>query len=118
MRRMMWAALLLTIAVVGVLAQGVGTDVERNDREHTQWIEHVMASLSTIKPGMTRKDLARLVVQDGGLGSRSQGRYLYRHCADIKIDIQFAAADEGPDWSPEDRVVKVSRPYLEYPTFD
>lgn len=68
MRKLPWTTLLLTFTVVGVLAQEVGIDArpERTkDQEHTQWIQHVMRSIATIKPGMTRKDLRRVLAEDG-----------------------------------------------------
>jgi hypothetical protein len=56
MRKLKWATLPLVFTVVGVLAQDVGADVQSGlqiDQEHTQWIQKVMNSISTIKPGMT-----------------------------------------------------------------
>jgi hypothetical protein len=117
MRKLTWAALLLMFTVACVLAQEVAIDAGpelRVDQEHTQWIQHVMRSISTIKPGMTRKDLGRVLAEDGGLSFRSQGRYLYRHCPFIKVDVQFSPVDEEINQSPDDKIVKVSRPYLEY----
>jgi hypothetical protein len=121
MRRLIWVAILLTLTVVGVLAQDVDTgprSKKQVDEKRTQWIQHVMRSISTIKPGMTRKDLSSILETDGGLSFRSQGRFVYRHCPYIKVDIEFSPADEDANWSPDDRIVKISRPYLEYPSSD
>ena len=125
MQRLVWVALLLTLTVVGVLAQDVDSDPRSKkhlDEERTQWIQHVLRSLSTIKPGMTRKDLSSILDTDGGLSFRSQGRYVYRHCPYIKIDVEFSPVDEDansyPHWNPDDKIIKISRPYLEYPTSD
>jgi len=75
MRQLVWVALLLTLSVVGVLAQGdTGPRSKKElDEERTQWIQHVLRSLSTIKPGMTRKDLSRVLDMDGGLSFRLAG---------------------------------------------
>jgi hypothetical protein len=96
MRKLKWATLPLVFAIVSVLGQGVGADVESGlqiDQEHTQWIQKVMNSISTIKPGMTRKDLSRVFTTEGGLSTRSERRYVYKHCQNIKVDIQFSPVD-------------------------
>ncbi|MGZ5262061.1 MAG: hypothetical protein ACXWC0_30985 [Burkholderiales bacterium] len=111
-------AILLSILLTGVQAQDVRTDQRAIDQEHTDWIEHVLRVVSHIKPGMTRQSLSRSFEGDVGLQSRSQGRYAYKHCHNIKIDIEFSRVDDGPDFSPDDKIVKVSRPYLEYPISD
>lgn len=124
MRRITWAALLAVFATIGVLGQdpGVNAQLGSGDEAHTRWIEDVIRSISTIKPGMTRKDLLQLFREDGGLSSRVNGRYVYRHCPNIKVDVQFSPVDEGyserNDLHPDDKMIKISRPYLEYPIFD
>jgi hypothetical protein len=66
---------------------------------------------------MTRKELSSMFIeQGGGLWSRSQRVYVFRRSPYIKIDVKFApVAKGGPeDELPEDRIVEVSRPYLQY----
>jgi len=121
MRRLGLAAALLGAMVVSVLAQEVEIDGRpevKVDRVHTKWIEHVMREISTIRPGMTRRDLAPLLAEDGGMQFRKQGRYVYAHCPYIKVDLEFSVVDEDTNFSPDDKIVKVSRPYLEYPVSD
>jgi len=118
MSKRMWVALLISIPLTAVLAQDVATDQRTIDQEHTQWIQRVLRTISNIKPGMTRQSLSRSFEGDGGMQFRSNGRYAYKHCHYIKIDIEFSNVDDGPDFSPDDKIVKVSRPYLEYPISD
>ncbi len=121
MQKLTCIIVLVTATVIGVLAQEVEIDARPDlqiDREHTQWVQQVMRSLSIIKPGLKRKDLLQIVTEDGGLSTRSQGRYVYKHCPYIKVDVQFSSVNEGTDQSPDDKIVKVSRPYLEYPISD
>ncbi len=121
MRKATWATFLLTFTVVGVLAQEVAIDARPGlqiDQEHTRWIQHVMNSISTIKPGMTRRDLSSVVATEGGLSTRSERKYVYKHCQNIKVDIQFSPVDQGADESPDDKIVRISKPYLEYSVFD
>jgi hypothetical protein len=118
MSKQVWVAILLSILLMGVLAQNVATDQRETDQRHTEWIEHVVRIVSNIKPGMTRQSLFRSFEEDGGLQFRSHGRDAYKHCHYIKIDVEFSGVDGGPDFSPDDKIVNVSRPYLEYPVSD
>jgi hypothetical protein len=94
------------------------------NQEHTQWIDQVMRSIATIKPGMTRKDLVRVFKQEGGLSTRTRKKYVYKHCPYIKVDVEFSPAsdmDANQDAAtekPEDRIVRISRPYFEYSITD
>ena len=91
------------------------------DQEHTKWIDQVMANIATIKPGMTRQDLLSIFNTEGGLSSRTQRRYVYKHCPHIKVDVEFAPVDGVPfpsDEKPQDQIVKISRPFLEYSIMD
>jgi hypothetical protein len=118
MSKRMWVALLLIIPLTAVLAQDSATEQRMIDQKHTEWIEHVVRVVSNIKPGMTRQSLSRSFERDGGLQFRSHGRYAYKHCHYIKVDIEFSNVDDSPDLSPDDKIVNVSRPYLEYPISD
>lgn len=119
MPRLASAAILLVAIVVTVSGQELSNERPAEiDHEHTRWINEVLRSIITIQPGMTRKNVARLLTEDGGLQFRGHGRYVYAKCPYIKVDIEFSAVDGGEKFSPEDKIVKVSRPYLEYPTSD
>ena len=128
MWKLAWALLtVLVMTVAGVPAQETLTDAQSRtliNQEHTQWIDQVMRSIATIKPGMTRKDLLRVFKQEGGLSTRIRKSYVYKHCPYIKVDVEFSPAtdiDANQDAAtehPEDRIVRVSRPYLEYSITD
>jgi hypothetical protein len=121
MFRLAWAVLLLAVIVPGAAGHQNETDRQtesQRDRRNTEWIEHVLDSVATIKPGMTRKDLAPVFAVDGGLQVREKGRYVYARCPYIKVDVEFSLAAEQRDFGPDDKIIKVSRPYLEYPTSD
>ena len=89
------------------------------DEEHTKWVDHVLRDIQTLKPGMTRGDLARMFVEEGGISTRAHRKYVYRTCPYIKVDIEFSPSDRDP-WkeNPEDKIVNISRPYLEYSIMD
>jgi hypothetical protein len=91
------------------------------DREHAEWIESVMRSTSTIKPGDARKDLLQVFTEEGGLSTRTHRTYVYKHCPNIKVDVDFVAVGNENDGStemPEDKITTISRPYLAYSTMD
>ena len=90
------------------------------DEEHTQWVNSVLAWIHDIKPGMTRKDLLRGFTTEG-VSSRTRHTYVLKSCPYIKIDVEFAFVSKEPDPGtemPTDKIVKISKPYLEYSVFD
>jgi hypothetical protein len=124
---LVWAIIaVLLMTAVGVPAQETVIDARNRgpiDQEHTKWIDSVMRSIATIKPGMTRRDLFSVFTEEGGLSTRAQRRYVYKHCPYIKVDVEFSHADidASPDATtenPDDKIVKISRPYLEYSIMD
>ncbi len=75
----------------------------------------------TIKVGMTRKDLLKVFVAEGGLSDRMQRIYAYRECPYIKVRVKFepavgTLADRKKQ--AEDRIVTISQPYLDWPILD
>jgi hypothetical protein len=87
------------------------------DREHTEWVDSVMRSIQTIKPGATRKDLLRLFTEGGGVSTRNHRTFVYKQCPYIKVDVEFAPVgneDNGFTELPDDQISTISRPYLEY----
>ena len=116
--------LLLFAASVVLGQEGIGP-VQRcfeTDQEHTQWIDTVMRSILTIKPGMTRKDLFKVFKEEGGLSWRTQRKYVYKECPYIKVDVEFTPVgnEDNPraEEMPEDKITSISRPYLEYSITD
>jgi len=87
------------------------------DTEHSQWVSSVLAWIADIKPGMTRKDLLGVLTTEGGLSTRAHGTYVLKQCPYIKVDVEFLAVPNEQDRlteKPDDKIVKISRPYLEY----
>lgn len=87
-------------------------------------IRQALDDSSHIKTGMTRAQVEKNFRHDGGLQFFSQSssatRYVYLKCSFIKIDVKFKAAvvKEAGFSSPDDILVSVSKPYLEYPFTD
>ena len=89
--------------------------------QRTAWIAKVLRRLDGIQPGMSRKDLDRLLTTEGGLSTLFQRTYVLIECPSIKVDIRFRAATGTTDSlgeSPEDVIESVSKPYLQLPIAD
>jgi hypothetical protein len=115
--------LLLATAIVSSAQKNINPEQRRSevDLEHTKWIDSVMSSILTIKPGATRKDLLRVFTEEGGLSTRTHRTYVYKRCPYIKVDVRFAPVgdeDNGFTEMPEDKVITISRPYLQYSGMD
>ena len=81
----------------------------------------VLESAETIKPGMTRENLMKVFTTEGGVSTRFQRTYVYKDCPYIKVRVEFEAAenpDDGLTQMPEDRITKISAPFLAYIVVD
>ena len=83
-------------------------------------IEEALQDAGKLKPGITRDKVEESFALDGGLNFVMTSRYSFKKCRSIKVDIEFTDREGGSpkEFSATDRMVKVSRPYLAYPTFD
>jgi hypothetical protein len=122
---------LISLVILTTIASVHGQDMAikpsartQANEEHTKWIDHVMRSIATVKPGMTRRDLFKVFTEEGGLSTSTQRRYVYKDCPYIKVDVKFSpVGDTGRDRTPlpedpADKIVEISRPFLEYPIMD
>lgn len=87
-------------------------------RQETLWIDKVLREISTIRAGMSRKDLLKVFREEGGLSTRTQRTYVFRECPYIKVDAVFSAVGGGLSESDEDKLISISRPYLAYSIMD
>jgi hypothetical protein len=85
------------------------------DSEQARWISANLPEMQHIQAGMTRKELLRVFMEEGGLSTRTHRRYAYRRCGLIKVDVEFApTGDPGSgEQQPGDLIVKISKPFLE-----
>jgi hypothetical protein len=90
------------------------------DSEQARWIAANLVELESIKVGMTRGQLLKVFMGEGGISNRTWRRYVYRRCGYVKVDVEFDPAgnpsshEEGPD----DRITKISKPFLELAIMD
>lgn len=83
--------------------------------QRTLWIAEVLRRIQLISPGMTRNDLLRIFTTEGGISTREQQTYVLRECRYIKVDVVFSPASSK---EADDRIVRISRPYLEFSVSD
>ena len=87
--------------------------------DHVRWVEESLRSMQSIQPGMTRADLNKLFVAEGGIGSRTEHVYVYRKCPYFKVRVEFEAPTSGAaQEQPADTIASISKPYLEWPVND
>jgi hypothetical protein len=89
--------------------------------EQVRWIRENLPELESIKVGMTRKDLLKVCMEEGGISTRTWERYVYRKCIHVKVDVQFAPVGDPIGFSrvnPDDRITSISNPYLQLWTGD
>jgi len=90
------------------------------DEQGSKWIANALQEIQSLKPGMSRAELLKVLREEGGLSTRTQRRYAYRGCPYIKVNVKFEAVGE-PDGgagagaaSSQDKVTSVSQPFLEW----
>ncbi len=94
---------------------------------HVTWAANVLKRLMTIETGMTRETLLTVFTTEGGLSTGLQRTYVSQDCPYFKVDVEFDAVGrpnrdgEGRVTlieDPRDRIVKISRPYLQFSILD
>ena len=109
---------LLTLVSV---AANLPTSESRGTGAHTEWVAKSLKEMETIKVGMSRADLLRVFKEEGGISTRAWRRYAYRDCPYVKIDVEFEPVGEVEDkvsQSPQDKIAKISKPFLEWSITD
>jgi hypothetical protein len=114
------SAMVLGLALLGVT---LVTPAQQpcSDGEHTRWVTDSLMAMQTIKPGMTRQDLAEVFTTEGGLSNRKHRQYVYRHCPYIKVLVEFEPVGDVGNLlteSPQDKILSISKPYLEWTNAD
>lgn len=88
---------------------------------HQQWIAKSLREIEGVKVGMARAELAKVFTTEGGLSTRTQQRFVYRECPYIKVEVEFEAVGQSGNQtirSPEDKIKKISKPFLEWTISD
>jgi hypothetical protein len=115
--------ILLAISMVaGFTVFAVSAGQSQPAQTHSDWVAQSLKEMETIKVGMTRADLLKVFGGEGGLSTRRQRQYAYRECRYIKVAVEFEplGETEPPEFTEgsKDRIVKISRPFIEWPIID
>jgi hypothetical protein len=88
----------------------------------TNEIAAVLRECQKVKPGeTTREQLAKIFNEDRGLSTPMQQTFVHHSCPFIKVRIEFktvAPPAEVPEGKPQDKVSKISAPFLEWSVID
>ena len=122
----------VVLLVIGVAAGTVAfgsslTGQATAGEDHVAWVGEALKRMQTIKPGMTRKELLTVFTTEGGLSTPLRRTFVSRDCPYFKVDVEFEAVgrpgrnSEGRVTLVEgdmDRIVTISRPYLQISILD
>jgi hypothetical protein len=120
-RRILSVALLSGVITSGAALVQVRAQSAKQ-QEHMAWVAAALKRMQTIKPGMTRTDLLKVFTTEGGLSTGLRRTFVSRDCPYFKVDVEFEAVGRPSRDADgrvtlvergEDKITKVSRPYLQ-----
>lgn len=84
--------------------------------EQARWIRENLPELQSIQVGMTRLQLLKVFMEEGGISTRTSRHYVYRKCGNVKVDVEFTPVGKADSRGegPEDQITKISKPYLAF----
>ena len=89
-----------------------GSDRETEDKAHCEWLAKIIKQINTIKVGMSRSDVGKILVEDvAGFTNPKAMRYQHPACSYIKLDLEFELATSGD--RKDDKITKRSDPLLD-----
>jgi hypothetical protein len=123
MNRRFFVLLLLSIIVIGGSASfrpAQSANPEPCAQNHETWLKQVAEKMETIKPGMTRWDVLKVLRMEGAVrrtwtmaGDPQVLResFVSQDCPYLKIDVEFQPTFGVPN---RDVILKVSKPYMQF----
>lgn len=112
-------AMILSITIFCIAFSRQANDLDKGNE--CRFIEESLKDINQIKIGMTRDDLHKIFKEEGGISSRTQKRFVYGKCRYIKIDVKFepvGGIETNTNESYDDKIIEISKPYLEYTIVD
>ena len=128
-RHILGSALVVASALGGVTSlQGArSAEQTQSQLDHVAWVAAVLKRMQTITPGMTRLQLLTVFATEGGISTGLRRTYVSRDCPYFKVDVEFEAVGRpGRDTEGrvtlveghEDRIIRISKPYLQSSIID
>lgn len=95
-----------------------GDQPEKEEAQHAGWVLACLKDFESIKAGMTREQVEKKFPMDGGLQTASPTRFVHPQCRYFKIEVGFEFQRDETDGNravmgKTDKVIAVSKPYLE-----
>lgn len=121
---LVWSAVAGCVCAFQASAQTVR---EQTVQSHVAWVAQALERMQTIKPGATRETLRTVFTTEGGLSSGLRQTFVSRDCPYFKVDVEFQAVGRpGRDADgrvtlvegPQDIILKISQPYLQFSILD
>ena len=96
----------------------VSSGAQQQNSYACETVRSILADASAIRSGMSRAELEEKFVP-ASFTFRTSATYVSRKCAYVAVDVEFDT-NGSPDGhaKPEDKIVKISRPYLAMPSKD
>ena len=125
--RFIFGVLVICVGIGGSLAGAPGAQQTATREGHLAWVAEALERMETIEPGMTRKELLLVFTVEGGLSTPLHRTFVSRDCPFFKVDVEFEAVgrpSRGADGrvtmveGDSDRIVTISRPYLQFSILD
>jgi hypothetical protein len=106
------AAAVLGCAELAAAAEPAGQPAEASN--HCKWLARIISEVESIKVGMTRKDVEKVLQEEvGGLVQRRKSlRYQHPDCSYVKLIVSFEAA-KGENEKDDKVVERSSTPFLD-----
>jgi hypothetical protein len=108
----------LSIAIVLIWIATKGSTAGQSPAEPKAACDVVVRALrevQNVKPGMTRRDLLKQFIGEGGVSNRLQRTYVLKTCPYVKVDVEFEIPPGQGGSTAEglsDKIADISRPYL------
>jgi len=111
----LWSVVLAACFTVLFVAAG-----EPEKENECALVSGALKAVQELAPGSSRALLEQKFEVDGGMQFPGNSRYLFRQCPYVKIDVEFQGdgIKDRAALLPTDKIVRVSKPYLEYPSSD
>ena len=113
------ATFLIVILTVCVLPGTSPRAEQAKDEAGCAVIDQALRDYQQVKGASTRREVEKYFRRDGGFQFPAKSRYVYLKCDYLHVDVEFdLAKPAGMASAPEDKVIGISKIYVEYPATD
>src|SRR3984957_1442147 len=112
------SVLLLVFAVVAFFTVAKAKHSQESQPSCSMAAEEALRNWEKLKPGITRDDVEKMFIRDGGMQFPRSTKYVLPSCGYIKVRIEFEPAPNKDMFAAEDVVTKVSPLFVAYPSMD